>query len=57
MELNSQEQQRARLIATNDEFCRLSDQHTDYAKKLDALEALSHLTEEEQVDETRLKKM
>ena len=57
MERNAQEELRARLIATNEEFRRLADQHSDLAKKLDAMEALPHLTYEEQVEETRLKKM
>jgi uncharacterized protein len=57
MERNAQEALRARLIATNEEFRLLADQHSDFAKKLDALEALPHLTEEEQIEETRLKKM
>jgi uncharacterized protein YdcH (DUF465 family) len=55
MEVN--EELRARLVATNEEFRRLSDQHTEYAKKLDALEALPHLTYDEQLEETRLKKL
>ena len=57
MEQIAIEEIRARLIATNEEFRRLTDQHTEYAKKLDALEALPHLTYDEQMEETRLKKM
>ncbi len=55
MEVN--EELRARLVATNEEFRRLSDQHSEYAKKLDALEALPHLTYDEELEETRLKKL
>ena len=51
------EELRARLIETNEEFRRLSGQHTEYAKRLDALEALPHLTYEEELEETRLKKL
>ena len=36
---------------------RLASQHSDFASKLDALESLPHLTEEEQLEETRLKKL
>ena len=36
---------------------RLASQHSEYAQKLDALEALPHLTDQEQMEETRLKKM
>jgi len=57
MERNAQEELRAHLIATNEEFRRLAGQHSEYAKKLDALEALPHLTHEEQLEEVRLKKM
>jgi uncharacterized protein YdcH (DUF465 family) len=57
MERNAQEELKAHLISINEEFRTLATQHSDLAKKLDALEAQSHLTTEEQVEETRLKKM
>src|SRR5581483_5046703 len=57
MERNAQEELKAHLMATNEEFQRLSHEHSDYAHKLDALEALPHLTLDEQLEETRLKKM
>ena len=57
MERNTQEELRAHLMATNEEFRRLAGQHAEFAKKLDALESLPHLTYEEQLEETRLKKM
>jgi len=57
MERNAQEELKAHLMATNEEFQRLSSRHSEYAHKLDALEALSHLTLEEQIEETRLKKL
>ena len=57
MERNAQEDLKAHLIATNEEYRRLSGQHSEFARKLDALESLPHLTEEEQLEETRLKKM
>ena len=44
-------------METNEEFRRLASQHLEYAKKLDALETLPHLTHEEEIEETRLKKM
>jgi uncharacterized protein len=56
-ERNTQEDLRAHLMATNQEFQHLASQHSELAKKLDALEALPHHTYEEQVEETRLKKM
>jgi len=57
MERNAQEELKAHLMATNDEFQRLASQHLEYAKQLDALEAIPHLTYEQELEETRLKKM
>lgn len=57
MERNAQEDVKAHLIATNEEYRKLSTEHTEFARKLDALESLPHLTEEEQLEEHRLKKM
>ncbi len=57
MQRIEEEQWRARLIETSEEFRRLAGQHTEYAKRLDALEALPHLTYEEELEETRLKKL
>jgi uncharacterized protein len=57
MERNAQEELKAHLMQTNDEFRTLAGQHSQYARELDALEARSHLTHEEQLEETRLKKM
>ena len=57
MERNGQEELRARLIETNEEFRQLAGQHSDFARRLDALEALPHLTYEEELEETRLKKI
>ena len=57
MERNAQEELKAHLMATNEEFRKLAGQHSEYAQKLDSLESLPHLTYEEQIEETRLKKM
>ena len=57
MERNAQEELKAHLMDTNEEFRRLASEHSDYASKLDALLALPHLTYEEQLEETRLKKL
>ncbi|HUP03815.1 MAG TPA: YdcH family protein [Bryobacteraceae bacterium] len=56
MERNAQEELKAHLIETNEEFRSLASQHTEYSKMLDALEAISHLTYEQELEETRLKK-
>jgi uncharacterized protein YdcH (DUF465 family) len=51
------EELKAHLIASNEEFRRLASQHSEFARKLDDLESLRHLTEEQQFEETRLKKL
>jgi uncharacterized protein len=57
MERNAQEELKAHLMETNEEFRRLASQHSAFAQKLEALEALPHLTHDEQLEETRLKKL
>jgi len=57
MERNVTDELRAHLMETNEEFRRLAAQHSDFKTKLDALRALPHLTYEEQMEETRLKKL
>jgi uncharacterized protein len=57
MDRNAQEQLKAHLMESNPEYRLLAAQHSDYARKLDQLEALPHLTEEEQLEEVRLKKL
>jgi uncharacterized protein len=48
---------KAHLMETNDEFRRLATQHADYKKLVEALEARTNLTEEEKVEEIKLKKL
>ena len=58
MERNAQEEDlKTHLLATNEEYQRLSGQHSEFAKKIEALESLPHLSEEEQLEEIRLKKV
>ena len=57
MERNVLEELKAHLMTTNEDFRKLVQQHSDYARKLDALEAQAHLTDQEQLEETRLKKL
>jgi len=56
MEIN-QDELKAHLMATDETFRRLADQHAEYHRKLEALEAKPHLTDEERVEEHRLKKL
>ena len=57
MERNAQEELKAHLMEANEEFRTLATQHAEYAKQLDAIEALPHLTYEQELEETRLKKL
>src|SRR5581483_7402581 len=54
---NTQDELKAHLMQTNEEFRRLASQHTEYHKQLEALEGKSHLSPEEEVEEHRLKKL
>ncbi len=56
MQLNPDEL-KAHLMETDDEFRRLAAQHCEYKKQLEALSARSYLTPEQQVEETRIKKL
>ncbi len=48
---------REQLMASSEEFQRLREEHTRYAFQLDQLAAKTYLSEQEQVEEVRLKKM
>lgn len=54
---NTQEELKAHLMKTDEEFRRLAEQHALYHQQLEALEAKQHLTSEEELEEHRLKKM
>ncbi len=45
------------LLASNDEFRRLATEHTQYAQRLDSLTQKRYLTEDEKLEEVRLKKL
>jgi len=48
---------RTELIANNEQFRKLATEHTQYAQRLDSLIQKRFLTEEEKLEETRLKKL
>jgi len=48
---------REELMANNAEYRRLSAEHTLYASQLSSLAAKNFLTEEEKLEEVRLKKL
>jgi uncharacterized protein YdcH (DUF465 family) len=52
-----QDELKAHLMATSEEFRTLAAQHCQYHKELEALEAKPHLSDEELVEEQRLKKV
>ncbi len=56
MELTTQEELKAHLMATNEEFRSLAEKHAYYHKQLEQLEAKAHLTLEDEAEEQRLKK-
>ncbi len=57
MENLAQEELKAHLMATDDEFRRLCEEHSEYDEKLEALEAKHALTEQDQMEEVHLKKL
>ena len=48
---------RNQLLATHDEFRKLAQEHTQYAQRLDSLTQKRYLTEDEKLEEVRLKKL
>jgi uncharacterized protein YdcH (DUF465 family) len=48
---------RDQLLTHHDEFRRLSQEHTQYAKRLDSLTQKRYLSEDEKLEEVRLKKL
>ena len=50
-------QVRDQLLASNDEFRRLAQEHTQYSQRLDSLIEKKYLSEDEKLEEVRLKKL
>jgi uncharacterized protein YdcH (DUF465 family) len=57
MDTKALEELKAHLIASDEDFRRLAAQHSEYDRLLTALEAKHALTEQEQMEEVRLKKL
>jgi uncharacterized protein YdcH (DUF465 family) len=57
MDRNNQDEIKAHLMQTNEQFRRIMEQHHEYDRLVDALEAKSVLTPEEELEEHRLKKI
>lgn len=50
-------QVRDQLLASNDFFRKLVEEHSQYSQRLDALVTKKYLSEEEKLEEVRLKKL
>jgi uncharacterized protein YdcH (DUF465 family) len=57
MEKVPTEQARAELMATNEEFRRLAAKHSNYDRRIEELSSRKFPSQEEQVEEARLKKL
>jgi len=53
----STEEIKAQLMESNNEFRRLATAHTEYARKIEAIESMPHPSEEQQLEEVKLKKL
>ena len=50
-------QVRDQLLESNEEFRRLADEHSQYSQRLDSLINKKYLSEDEKLEEVRLKKL
>ena len=50
-------QVRDQLLASNEVFRKLADEHSQYSQRLDSLVTKKYLSEEEKLEEVRLKKL
>lgn len=57
METQAQEELKAHLMATDEHFREICRQHSEYDQKIQELEAKHALSEQEQLEEVRLKKL
>lgn len=48
---------REQLLASSEEFRRLAQEHRSYAQKLDSLIQKPYLSEDDKIEEVRLKKL
>ena len=53
---NNQDDLKAHLMATNEEYRSLAEKHAEYHKQLEAIETKSHMTLQDEEEESRLKK-
>ena len=48
---------RDQLLASNDDFRRLAQEHSQYSQRLEALTQKRYLSDDEKLEEVRLKKL
>ncbi len=53
----TQDQLKAHLMETDQEFRHLAEEHCAYKKQLQEFASRAYLTPEQQIDETRIKKL
>lgn len=56
MEHSTQEDLKAHLMATNEEFRALAAQHASFDKQIEVIEQKEHVTPDDELEEHRLKK-
>jgi uncharacterized protein YdcH (DUF465 family) len=57
METRTQDEElKAHLLQTNEQFRSLAEQHAQLKKKIEEIEARPHVTEVDEIEEQRLKK-
>ena len=56
MEKN-QDELKAHLIATDEAFRRLAEEHATYERQIQEIEAKPHVTDQDEIEEHRLKKL
>jgi len=57
MEQNALEETKAHLMQTNEKYRQLMEQHHEYDRQVEALEAKHALSADEELEEHRLKKL
>jgi uncharacterized protein YdcH (DUF465 family) len=58
MENHTQEEEfKAHLLATNEQFRKLSEQHAHLKHQIEEIESKPHVTSEDELEEQRLKKL
>jgi uncharacterized protein YdcH (DUF465 family) len=57
MENHTQEDLKAHLLATNEQFRTLAEQHAQLKRQIEEIESKPHVTSDDELEEQRLKKL